>query len=112
MSINNENNNDNESQLNLRQQSRTELKKFSAKSLTDLEPSKNAHIAFNLELIDQDIKPIICKMKSLAYNFKDKVKRTLAEQEAARIIRKILSKWALALRVFHKQDGSIRITKY
>ena len=51
-------------------------------------------------------------MKSLAYNFKDKVKRTLAEQEAARIIRKILSKWALALRVFHKQDGSIRITKY
>ena len=71
ISIDSETNIDNKAQLNLRQQAQTDLKKFSAKSLTDLEPSKNAHVAFKLELIDPDIKPIRCKMRPLAHNSKD-----------------------------------------
>ena len=82
VSIDNEINIDNEALLNLRQQAQTELNKFS-KSLTDLEPSKNAHVAFKIELIDPGIKPIRCKMRKLAHNLKDKVKRALAEQEEA-----------------------------
>ena len=86
------------------------LKKFSAKYLTELEPIKNAHVAFKIVFIDPDIKPKRCMMRPLAHNLKDKVKRALAEQEVAGIIRTIFSEWASALRVVHKQDGSIRIT--
>ena len=49
-------------------------------------------------------------MRPLAHNLKDKVRKALAEQEAAGIIRKSFSEWSSALRVVHKQDGSIRIT--
>ena len=68
LSTDNEINIDNKALLYLRQFAQTELKKFSAKSLTDLEPSKNAHVAFKIELIDPDIKPIRCKMRPLAHN--------------------------------------------
>ena len=62
--------------------------------MIELEPSKNAHVAFKIELIDPNIKPISCKMRPLPHHLKDKVKKALAEQEAAGIIRKSLSAWS------------------
>ena len=92
----------NEELKNLRQEAQTELKKYSAKFLTDLEPSKNSHVSFKIELVDPGIKPIRCKMRPLAHNLKDKVRKALAEQEAAGIIRKVLangvqhSEWSIS----------------
>ena len=47
--------NHNEAFENLRQMAHTELKKYSVKLLTELEPSKNAHVTFKIELIDPGI---------------------------------------------------------
>ena len=85
-------------------------KKYSAKSLTDLEPSKNAHVEFKIEFNYPNMKPIRCKVRPLSHNLKEKVKKALEEQESAGIIWKSYSAWSLALRIVHKQDGSVRIT--
>ena len=49
-------------------------------------------------------------MRPLAHNLKYKVKRALAEQVTAGIMRKSFSEWASLPRVVHKQDGSFQIT--
>ena len=59
----------------LRETASIELKKYSAKSLTELEPSKNAHVEFKIELIDPNMKPIRCKVRPLPHNLKEKVKK-------------------------------------
>ena len=42
----------------LREMASIELKKYSAKSLTELEPNTNAHVEFEIKLIDPNMKPI------------------------------------------------------
>ena len=74
-----------------------ELKKYSAKSITELELSKNAHVEFKIELIDPNMKPIRYKVRPLLHNLKEKVKKALEEQESAGIKRKSYSSWSSAL---------------
>ena len=94
----------------VRQEAYELLEKQSATSLADLQPHKNSRVAFKIRLLDPYMRPIRCRVRPLAYHLKEKVKKTLDEQEAAGIIRKSYSEWGSALRVVHKTDGSIRIT--
>ena len=87
-----------------------ELEKQSDGSLQELQPYKNARVAFKIRLLDANTRPIKCRIRPLAFHLKAKVKATLKEQEAAGIIRKSYSEWGSALRVVHKPDGTVRIT--
>ena len=52
---------DNEEKMStLRIKAQDELKKYAANSLTNLEPSKNSEVSFKIELMDPNMKPIIC----------------------------------------------------
>ena len=87
-----------------------ELKKISADSVSDLTPLINTDIAFRIDFIDPQQKPIKCKCRPLPYNLKEKVKTELDQLLAAGIIRKSNSQWCSQLRVVDKPDGTIRLT--
>ena len=94
----------------MQQRLEAQLKECSSDSLLGLKPLENTDVAFVIELIDPQQKPIATKSRTLPHQLKDKVREELMSQLNAKIIRRSTSAWASALQVVHKQDKSLRIT--